>query len=123
MAVHVASAAAGLSALMASSVLAIGGARYLGAAYLISFGLRTLVTDDDPQQEGEERARGDCRVRRAYLQGTLVNAPNTKVALFFLGFLPQFAGHSRGANIQILGGIVYLALGAAAAVGGESRRD
>src|SRR5215210_6232580 len=48
--VHVAAAAVGLSALVASSALAFAIIKYLGAAYLVWIGVRTLMAKDpDPE--------------------------------------------------------------------------
>src|SRR5215217_8376980 len=48
--VHITAAAVGLSALLVSSALAFAVVKYLGAAYLIWIGVRTLVAKDpDPE--------------------------------------------------------------------------
>src|SRR5215210_1253462 len=48
--VHIIAAAVGLSALIVSSALAFAVIKYLGAAYLIWIGLRTLMArDPDPE--------------------------------------------------------------------------
>ncbi|ATL71922.1 RhtB family transporter [Nocardia terpenica] len=88
--VHVAAAAAGLSALIAASATAFGVLRYAGAAYLA---YRTLRGGDEPN-EVVLQARPPHRV---YLDGVLVNLFNPKVILFFLAFLPQFVDRGAGA--------------------------
>lgn len=97
--VHVAAAAVGVSAVLASSATAFSAVRYLGAAYLVVMGMRTLLSRsaDEP---GEVPARS---LRRAWLQGAVVNILNPKTALFFLAFLPQFVDPARGnAGLQAL---------------------
>jgi threonine/homoserine/homoserine lactone efflux protein len=85
--VHVAAAAAGLSALLASSAAASEVVRYAGAAYLAYLGVRTLLSDDGI---GSGDSPPPARLARVYTEGFLVNLLNPKVALFFLAFLPQF---------------------------------
>jgi hypothetical protein len=87
-----AAAAAGLSALIASSELAYDALRYLGAAYLLFLGVRTLRSEPDRQTP----LAGQSSLRRAFAEGLLVNVLNPKVALFFLAFLPQFTDPARG---------------------------
>lgn len=84
--VHVLAATAGLSAVLASSAAAFNAVKWLGAAYLIFVGVRTLTRR--PPTLDTDRA-GVSR-RRAFHQGVVVNVLNPKVALFFLSFLPQF---------------------------------
>ena len=105
---HVVAATLGLSALLASSALAFQFVKYLGAAYLIYLGVRTLCRDDSQLVEA---ANGERRLFHIFGQGVLVNLLNPKTALFFLAFLPQFVDPSLGhPTLQIfqLGGLFAL---------------
>jgi threonine/homoserine/homoserine lactone efflux protein len=98
--VHVAGAAVGLSAILASSAVAFSAVKFLGAAYLIYLGIRTLLTRSNTSTGGERRSR---TLRTLYVQGAIVEALNPKVALFFLAFLPQFVDPARGSvPVQML---------------------
>lgn len=90
--VHIAAAALGLSAILASSALAFGVIKYAGAAYLIWLGLRKLLG------RGREStvAVAQHKYGRLFRDGFVVNLLNPKTALFFLAFLPQFVDVSRG---------------------------
>jgi threonine/homoserine/homoserine lactone efflux protein len=106
---HIGAAAIGLSALRASSQLAFDSVRYLGAAYLLYLGLRTLSRRGGPTA-GADGTRL-ASLARTYRQGVLVNVLNPKVALFFLAFLPQFVDPARGpawAQILVLGVVFFL---------------
>ena len=85
--VHVAAAAVGLSAVLASSAMAFSVVKYAGAAYLIGLGLWTVFSGHAEKDASVVIA---VRLRRVYAQGVVVDAFNPKVALFFLAFLPQF---------------------------------
>ena len=101
--VHVAFAAAGLSAVLASSATAFSVVKWLGAAYLIYLGLQHLLARDGDE---ELPSGGERRLSRVFTQSVLVQVLNPKVALFFLAFLPQFVDPSRGAawtQIIVLG--------------------
>jgi threonine/homoserine/homoserine lactone efflux protein len=110
---HIAAAAVGLSALLASSDLAFDVVRYLGAAYLLYLGLRTLLRRDGSTAGADANATSAPRLWHAYRQAILVNVFNPKVALFFLAFLPQFVDPARGAAwVQVLMlGVVFMLLG------------
>jgi threonine/homoserine/homoserine lactone efflux protein len=90
---HVVAATLGLSALLASSALAFEFVKYLGAAYLVYLGIRTLRRDDS---ELLGATNGERRLLHIFAQGVLVNLLNPKTALFFLAFLPQFVDPSLG---------------------------
>ena len=111
--VHSAAATAGLSALLASSVLAFDVVKYAGAAYLVVVGVRRLLgREGEPAAARREVARG---LGRLYRRGIVVNVLNPKTALFFLAFLPQFVDPARGAAwLQILLlGLLFSLLGLA----------
>jgi threonine/homoserine/homoserine lactone efflux protein len=108
--VHIAAAAAGLSALLAASATAFAAVKYLGAAYLVVLGVRRLLDGSAPSALARP---GALRLRRAVLDGFVVNVLNPKTALFFLAFLPQFVDLSRGrVGLQVLGlGLLFVGLG------------
>jgi threonine/homoserine/homoserine lactone efflux protein len=108
--VNVAAAAAGLSALIASSATAFNMLKYLGAAYLGYLGVKALLRR---APAGEQGAPRPVSLARAYRQAIVVQLLNPKVALFFLAFLPQFVDPARGpvATQVLLLGAVLGALG------------
>jgi threonine/homoserine/homoserine lactone efflux protein len=108
--VHVAAAAAGVSAVLAASAAAFSVVKYVGAAYLIYLGVRRLR---DRRSVLAAAPPTSASLRRAFVDGAVVNVLNPKTALFFLAFLPQFVDVSRGAvGLQILAlGAVFVALG------------
>ncbi|WP_102125360.1 LysE family translocator [Deinococcus planocerae] len=91
--VHVLAAAVGLSALVLSSALLFSAVKYLGAAYLVFLGVRTLLA---PAEVHAVQMPTPKRLGQVFWQGALVNALNPKTALFFLAFLPQFVRPERG---------------------------
>lgn len=114
--VHVAAAAAGLSALLVSSAAAFSAVKYVGAAYLVGLGLHRLLSRPTQGPGGAAAVDPLARaasVRGALAQGAVVNVLNPKVALFFLAFLPPFVDPRRGpvATQVIVLGLTYLLLG------------
>jgi threonine/homoserine/homoserine lactone efflux protein len=91
--VHVAGAALGVSAIIASSAEAFSVLRVAGGAYLVVLGIRRLLERDAGAEAGSARTRPLGSIFR---QGMIVNALNPKTALFFLAFLPQFVDPARG---------------------------
>ncbi|KQB16555.1 LysE family translocator [Rhodobacter capsulatus] len=95
---HALLAAAGLSAILASSALAFGLVKWVGAAYLIWLGLGALRAPGGAfLSEPPEGARPGLQVwRQIWRQGVFVSLLNPKVAIFFLAFLPQFVVAGAG---------------------------
>jgi len=101
--VHVLAATMGLSALFASSELAIAAVGYVGALYLVYLGVRTLTL---PVGAAGLEAHPARSLRRIFRQGVVVEVLNPKAALFVYAFLPQFADSGSGAlawQILLLG--------------------
>ena len=106
--VHVAFAAVGLSALLASSAAAFSVVKWLGAAYLVWLGLRRLFARDNDEQPAVAEPK---QLSRVFLQGVIVNFLNPKTALFFLAVLPQFVVSSQGSawtQVMVLGTTLVL---------------
>jgi threonine/homoserine/homoserine lactone efflux protein len=108
--VHIVAAAVGLSALLVSSALAFAIVKYLGAAYLIWMGIRTLLVKESEAQTGDIPTG---TLRRVFRDGFVVNLFNPKTAIFFLAFLPQFVDPARGGvHWQIIAlGLTFMGLG------------
>jgi len=108
--VHVAAAAAGLSALLVRSAVAFNVVKYAGAAYLVFLGLRRILGKDEA--EDVPGARSEKSLRRLFAQGVVVNVLNPKTALFFFSFLPQFVDVDAGSvALQIATlGLVFILL-------------
>jgi threonine/homoserine/homoserine lactone efflux protein len=108
--VHVAAAAAGLSALLVRSAVAFNVVKYAGAAYLILLGLRRIL--DREEVQNVPGARPEKSLRRLFTQGIVINVLNPKTALFFFSFLPQFVDVDAGSvALQIATlGLVFILL-------------
>lgn len=85
--VHITSATLGLSAILATSSIAFTIVKYVGAAYLIYLGIRTLITDDNSLLNAGTSKNTN---NGAFYQGIITEVLNPKTALFFLAFIPQF---------------------------------
>jgi threonine/homoserine/homoserine lactone efflux protein len=88
---HTTAAALGLTALFSAAPAAFLVIKWLGVAYLLYLGIGVL-TGRGHSWSGAGPAVAGADPWRIYAQGLLVNLLNPKIALFFLAFLPQFAG-------------------------------
>lgn len=90
--VHVVASAVGLSALVLASSLAFSVIKYVGAAYLIYLGIRTLLSREPLKLDAE----GVPKQSRVFTQGVMTELLNPKTALFFLALIPQFVDPEAG---------------------------
>ena len=108
-AVYIAGAALGITAVLATSPIALSVLRYGGAAYLALLGIRAWRQHgDDADAPREPAGRGHWG---AYGRGLVVQLLNPKVAVFFLAYFPQFIrpGQAVAPQVIVLGAI-YLAI-------------
>lgn len=105
---HVVAAAFGLSAILATSSIAFAVIKYVGAAYLIYLGIRTLTSDDEILLDANVPS---SITNDAFRQGIITEVFNPKTALFFLAFIPQFINPQGTIIIQfVLLGTISVAL-------------
>jgi threonine/homoserine/homoserine lactone efflux protein len=91
---HAFAATVGIAALLRSWPIAFQMVRYGGAVYLVYLGIRLLVRR---RREDElEATTPSAPLSVIFRQGVITNVLNSKVALFFLAFLPQFVVPTRG---------------------------
>ena len=119
---HTLAAALGISAILAHSALAFSVVKYVGAAYLVWLGIRSLRS---PTPAATATAPLPTGSGSSLVQGVTAGVLNPKVALFFLAFVPQFiraepthpawAFVLLGSVFVVNGTLVSLALAAAAA--------
>lgn len=86
--IHTILAALGLSVILAKSATAFNIVKYMGAAYLVYMGIKTILDKKDLFIKDEKNEKE--KLKEVYFQGVITNVLNPKVALFFLAFLPQF---------------------------------
>ncbi|KQL45032.1 RhtB family transporter [Brevibacillus choshinensis] len=99
--VHVLAGAIGVSAILMTSATAFHIVKYLGAAYLIYLGCKTLFSSDSTTSEIPKAPRK--KLLKIFYESALVEVMNPKTALFFLAFFPQFISPSAGSvTIQFL---------------------
>ncbi|WP_173098980.1 LysE family translocator [Actinomadura verrucosospora] len=91
-AVHVAVAAAGLTALFAAVPIAFTTVRLAGAAYLVFLGVQTIRHRNAP----DDAPAAPPSNRRAYFNGLATNLLNPKMVTFTIAFLPQFINPEMG---------------------------
>ena len=97
--VHVVAGALGVSAIVLASAELFTALKWLGAAYLIWLGVRTIIAArrDAVQALAGADPAPPIGAARAFREGVVVEALNPKTAAFFLAFIPQFLDPSASA--------------------------
>ncbi len=93
--IHVLAAAFGISAILAASATAFTMVKLAGAAYLIWLGVRALRAKG-LALSADTAATPPAGAWTIYRQGVIVDLLNSKVAVFFMAFLPQFVDERLG---------------------------
>ena len=101
--IHTAAAVLGLSAIIMKSAMLFSILKYVGAAYLLYLGIKTLwalkYKKDMVSIADQENKFADSS---CFKQGFLTNILNPKVAVFFLTFLPQFVNTESNTLLSFL---------------------
>lgn len=113
-AIYIAAAALGLTAVLATSAIALSVVRYAGAAYLVMLGIRAWRHPESDEDTDDKPASQWA----AYARGLVVQLLNPKVAVFFVAYFPQFIrpGQEVAPQVLVLGGI-YLVIAVACDTG------
>lgn len=92
---HIALTVVGLAAILASSPAAFALIKWMGAAYLVWLGLRSLLSPSSDSEQTQKTPSQPAWMA-IFRQGVLVDVLNPKSALFFLAFIPQFVVAGAG---------------------------
>ncbi len=85
LAVHISYCAAGVGYIIAKSIIVFNIIKYLGAAYLIYMGIRSVLAHRTKIEISAEKVSLDLTRRQALKIGFLTNVLNPKATMFFLG--------------------------------------
>jgi RhtB (resistance to homoserine/threonine) family protein len=102
--VHTCAATFGLSQVLAKSAIAFSTIKYLGAAYLIYLGYKSLSHRKAHLEISATESK--ATPAKMFFTALMSDLLNPKIALFFLAFLPQFISEEESNNA-----IPYLVLG------------
>jgi RhtB (resistance to homoserine/threonine) family protein len=83
-AVHIVYSLAGLALIISKSILLFNAIKFLGAAYLIYIGLKSVLSKSSKIELGEQTKKKDITHFAAIRIGFLTNVLNPKATLFFL---------------------------------------
>lgn len=86
--VHLIAALLGISAVLAASAWAFTLIKWVGAAYLVYLGIKTLLSKSSSITLSHSKTSKSKS--NIFWQGFLSDVLNPKVAIFYLAFLPQF---------------------------------
>lgn len=99
----------GVSLVLSKAVIAFTVIKYVGAAYLVYIGWKSLRARPMDLESGEAKSR-EMSARAAFMTGLLTNLLNPKAALFFVSFFsvilspetPAFMRIVYGAEISLI---------------------
>lgn len=106
---HTLLATLGLGAILQASQVLFTALKFVGAAYLVYLGIKSLRASRATMEVSGARP---ASYRNLFLQGTLSNLSNPKIAIFYLAFLPQFvpADSSRPTLTLLMLGVTFATL-------------
>lgn len=103
--VHITYSLVGIGFIIAKSIVLFSIIKFLGAAYLIYIGYKSLRAKSHKEQTKHFAKKDDISKSSAVLAGFLTNVLNPKATLFFLALFTQVIHQSTPTGIKILYGI------------------
>ena len=100
---HIAYSIAGLAVIIANSILLFSIIKYLGAAYLLYIGWKTIKSDSDLEIT---EASGSMSPYTALKNGFITNILNPKAPIFFLSIFTQFVDPDTPIVVQVMYGAI-----------------
>jgi len=106
--VHVTYCIAGIAVIIAGSILVFSVIKYLGAAYLLFVGIRSVFAGSSGIDVAPEREKEDISPLAAIRIGFLTNILNPKATLFFLGLFTIVISPATPRFILVIAGIIMV---------------
>ncbi len=107
---HVAYSILGIGFIISKSIILFNIVKFLGAAYLIYIGYKSLKSDGFKLQNQQASGVEPQGFKKAFLLGLLCNVLNPKAALFFISLFTVVINVNTPINIQIIYGVFCLFL-------------
>ncbi|WP_370297064.1 homoserine/threonine efflux transporter [Rossellomorea marisflavi] len=96
----------GLSVVIAKSVVLFTTIKYLGAAYLIYLGIKSLITKQtlavDQMESSEDVPIDRGYHKKSFMQAMLSNVLNPKTVIVYITIMPQFINLNGHVNQQLI---------------------
>lgn len=108
-AVHIFYCAIGLAFIISKSILIFNVIKYLGAAYLIYIGIKSILSKSSKLTIGEIHKEQDITPLKAVKIGFLTNILNPKATLFYLGLFTFVIGPQTPALTVIAASLIMVA--------------
>lgn len=83
-------ASVGLGSIVRDSHLILNIIKYIGVAYLLYLGIRSLLRSFQTPSISNSNQEKMVSVKLAFIRGFLTSITNPKAVLFYMAFLPQF---------------------------------
>lgn len=107
--VHIIYCIAGLAFIISKSIIVFSIIKYLGAAYLIYIGLKSIFSKSSKLKIGEIKSQKDISALQAVKIGFLTNILNPKATLFYLGLFTFIIKPDTPALILAAASLVMIA--------------
>ncbi|MBI2019378.1 LysE family transporter [Candidatus Daviesbacteria bacterium] len=103
--IHVTYSLIGIGLLISKSILLFNFIKYLGAAYLIYIGYKSLTSKGSHLQTAGQNRKKDISKLSAFKIGIITNATNPKATLFFLSLFTVVISPSTPLGVKLFMGI------------------